>query len=415
MKTNNLYKTLSLLISIVMTAHKAFQSTIKENDPSISFGAKNKKMKLTLNLFFLLLLSLSTTAQKLDSIKVFDNKGNLIEIGFVEDGKLKNLKEHYEYDSQGRLLKEYVTDTLAQIQARIGLAEILTYEYLDADDCTTKIIKHFDQQMNPTYNDMAFFHRLDLKTNAIGQELERKYYKTDGQLIEWIKTEYNTEGLAVKIEYLNDDGSLSNRGVAFTEIEYDSLNRVIAERNYASDASRFSSDERPFLKTIAYIKQLECTKYYDNELNEIKMARTTMCDPIPDFGAFNSKGEKVKISQLKTKFVIIHFWSTVFRAGDSQLSAILELKNNYKDQGVEVFSVAVEQNDTKWWNVSQEKGVDWNYNLYDDRFQKSEVIQQFYPSYLPMTYIINQEGLMLGHHISRVEEVEDVLRQILNE
>jgi len=370
-------------------------------------------MKLKFIAFFLIILNIDSNCQIIDSIKIFDPNDNLVELGFIKNDKIQNRREHYEYDALGRVVKEYVTDTLGQIQPRIGLAEILTYEYIDSSDVTTKIIRHFDEKMNPVNNDMAFFHRLDFTTNNNGQELERKYYRINGEIIDWIRTKYNSEGLEIRIEYLNDFGTLRNEGLAFIEVDYDSLGRVIEERSFSSDSTKFHSNRTPYLKKITYVGNVECIKYFDDQMEEIRTGRTTICDTIPDFSGLNSEGKRINITQLKGKVVIVHFWTTAFTAGDRQLSDIVELRDEYKDQQIEIFSVAVEQNDSRWWNVSQANGVDWEFNLYDDRFQDSEVVEQFSPS-LPVTYIINEEGLMVGHHIQNIGKVKRAMRQLMN-
>ena len=65
-------------------------------------------------------------------------------------------------------------------------------------------------------------------------------------------------------------------------------------------------------------------------------------EPAKDFELANVKGERVKLSALKGKLVIINFWATWCVPCIEEMPMLVELYDKYKSQGLEILAVSVD-------------------------------------------------------------------------
>ena len=108
-------------------------------------------MKRNLQIIILLLITTSVYGQVIDTLKSFDSNGNTIKMEFVADEKRSNYIEHYGYDSENRIVKEFITDTLGEVLPRIGLSEIITYKYEKEGKNFIETTTYLDKESKPAF------------------------------------------------------------------------------------------------------------------------------------------------------------------------------------------------------------------------------------------------------------------------
>ena len=102
------------------------------------------------------------------------------------------------------------------------------------------------------------------------------------------------------------------------------------------------------------------------------------------------QGEKISMTSLKGKVVLINFWATECRACVTEMPALASIYNEYKSKGFEVIAVAMPYDPPAQvlYYATQKK---LPFAVMDDGL--GDIVKQFDDvSVTPTTYIFNQQG-----------------------
>lgn len=115
----------------------------------------------------------------------------------------------------------------------------------------------------------------------------------------------------------------------------------------------------------------------------------------PDFTLENLKGEKVSLTSLKGKVVIIDFWATWCPPCRKEIPHFNELYAAYKSKGVEILGVSLDRDAKK---TLQEflKSTQVNYPILIGNNSIAETYQQYVNANerggIPFTFILDKKG-----------------------
>jgi hypothetical protein len=93
----------------------------------------------------------------------------------------------------------------------------------------------------------------------------------------------------------------------------------------------------------------------------------------------------------------------------------LELKNiykKYKDKGLEIYQVALDQNKSAWITTVQETKLPW-ISVCDFKGIYSPAARLYNISKVPANYLINEKGEIIGKNMT-TEELEKKFASIFN-
>lgn len=368
-------------------------------------------------LFILVLSSASLFCQTIDTLKTFDNYGNLIKIQCQNEGQLQNHILHYEYNEFQQIVKEYTTDTLGNILPRIGSAPILVYEYepVKRKKVVTKFCNNKSLEVN-TINKFPFYSKVTSTYNSKEQCLERWLFDRYGKAVVRITYSYNIKGLKSEIKYFDADGNIKKESIGIIKYQYDSLDRLIATENYDYQNKPYSSTEIYFKESISYFGAVECKKYFDANLNEIISNQMLNCSTAPNFTISNQNEDSVSLNDFKGKIVVLYFWTSTFSGSKYLNPRLLPFYNKYKNKNVELICIALEkpENKDKWLKALKETEIDWAINLYDLKNYQSDIALKYKIEWLPTLFVINPDGIIVGSHIGSLSDVEEILNKIID-
>jgi peroxiredoxin len=135
-------------------------------------------------------------------------------------------------------------------------------------------------------------------------------------------------------------------------------------------------------------------------------------DPAPEIALPNPDGTVLKLSDLKGKVVVLHFWASWCPFCRQDNPALVALYNKYKDQGLEVYSVSLDTDKSKWKDAIQTQGLAWKNHVSDLKKWDSAAVETYKVDKTPYMFLIDKQGVIqVSNFKSNLEsEVEKLLK-----
>ena len=140
-------------------------------------------------------------------------------------------------------------------------------------------------------------------------------------------------------------------------------------------------------------------------------ARIGSADEIgfPDITLPNAKGEKVRLSDIDSKVVLVQFWtSTDATQKMFNIDVLKPLYEDYHKKGFEIYQIALDPDKATWAKVLKEQNLPW-INVCDGLGASSPYVLLYNIGALPATYIISNGDLVDGEVVD-----EKSLRKLLD-
>jgi peroxiredoxin len=108
----------------------------------------------------------------------------------------------------------------------------------------------------------------------------------------------------------------------------------------------------------------------------------------PDFNQKSISGQKIQLKKLQGKVVVVNFWAAWCSPCVRQLPYINELYLNYRNQGLVVLGVSVDEENSAINQQLQKLNLD--YPILHD--QKAKISKAFENLTMPSTVLIDKQG-----------------------
>lgn len=135
-------------------------------------------------------------------------------------------------------------------------------------------------------------------------------------------------------------------------------------------------------------------------------------DRAPDFEAALADGQKARLSDLKGKYVLLHFWGSWCGPCRAENPALAEIYQKYGGRGFEVFSIGIEQNPKAWQRAIEYDSLAWRYHVMESADFGGGAAKLYNIKAIPATFLINPVGDIMGVNLSP-EQIEKMLAERL--
>ncbi len=125
----------------------------------------------------------------------------------------------------------------------------------------------------------------------------------------------------------------------------------------------------------------------------------------------NPEGDTLRLSDYKGKVVLIDFWAAWCGPCRRENPNVVNLYNQYKDKGFEVFSVSLDKDKEKWLEAIQKDGLIWDGHVSDLKGWSSVAGKAYNVSSIPFTVLIDREGKVIATNL-RGEGLANKLQNI---
>lgn len=112
--------------------------------------------------------------------------------------------------------------------------------------------------------------------------------------------------------------------------------------------------------------------------------------PAPDFEAEDIHGNRITLSSLRGKYVLLDFWATWCPPCMKQISFLKNLRDTYSTDDLVIISISADNDYKKFEKVIKEMQMDW-FHIYDKTFLPDKYSVRSYPTLI----LINDNGVIV--------------------
>lgn len=130
-----------------------------------------------------------------------------------------------------------------------------------------------------------------------------------------------------------------------------------------------------------------------------------------DFEQTNALGKKIKLSDIKGKYILLEFWGSWCGPCRQDNPELVKTYNAYKSKGFEILGVAADNDKAQWLKAIKDDGLPWE-NVTDLKGNKNDVVFMYGISAYPTNYLIDENGIIIAKDL-RGKKLSDKLAELL--
>ncbi len=159
-----------------------------------------------------------------------------------------------------------------------------------------------------------------------------------------------------------------------------------------------------FLFTMISAKAQNKDAYDVNSLNNGELA--------PDIIGVDHEGAVAQLSKVNSPFTLLYIYEPGCGHCDKILPVLINLYNEYKGKGMQVFAVPTMNNKEKWLEMIAKNHLTWLDVYLEENNLKG--LRKDYKIYsVPTLYLLDRNKKVLGKRLRIGDEVEDALKKYI--
>ena len=109
-------------------------------------------------------------------------------------------------------------------------------------------------------------------------------------------------------------------------------------------------------------------------------------------------GREFSLNDLRGKLVLIDFWATWCGPCVAELPNVLRAHRKYKDQGFEIVSISLDNNNNRFRSFVRNKGMNW-YHVMEGGGWKTRLARNYGVNSIPRMYLLDAEGICISENV----------------
>lgn len=203
--------------------------------------------------------------------------------------------------------------------------------------------------------------------------------------------ELTNEGLALEAEKINTlkekAWSYENSLVALLVLDY-----------IPNKEDEFNFMDSLVTKLQKQIPNSKDVQFFASNLDNFRPA-VAIGDIAPDITLPNPDGEMMSLSDLRGQYVLLDFWAGWCGPCRRENPNVVNLYNEYNDDGFTVFSVSLDRTRDRWVNAIEQDGLVWNTHVSDLKYFQSAAAVKYKVNAIPFALLLDPEGRVIGKNL----------------
>ena len=144
--------------------------------------------------------------------------------------------------------------------------------------------------------------------------------------------------------------------------------------------------------------------------NMAMAAKVESGKPVPSISYPDPNGKMHGLEKYKGKYLLIDFWSSWCGPCRAAIPKVKELYSEYKDKGLDVLSVSIDDDKAAWKKAMKEENMPWEQLLSPD---KDKTMKEFQFSGIPTMYLIDPNRKIIKSYVGYSPETEAAIKLIV--
>ncbi len=162
-------------------------------------------------------------------------------------------------------------------------------------------------------------------------------------------------------------------------------------------------DEYTFLDSLITKLQKEIpnstdVQFFASNLDSFRPA-VMIGDIAPDITLPNPEGEMMSLSDLRGQYVLLDFWAGWCGPCRRENPNVVNLYNEYNDDGFTVFSVSLDRTRNRWVDAIEKDGLTWPTHVSDLKYFQSAAAIKYKVNAIPFALLLDPEGRVIGKNL----------------
>jgi peroxiredoxin len=131
----------------------------------------------------------------------------------------------------------------------------------------------------------------------------------------------------------------------------------------------------------------------------------------PDFTQNDIKGNPVKLSSLRGKYVLVDFWASWCGPCRHENPVVVEAYNQFKDKNFTILGVSLDNAKANWEKAIAADKLDWT-QVSDLKGWQNEVAALYGVQSIPQNFLLDPQGKIIAKNL-RGEELKSKLGELI--
>ena len=149
----------------------------------------------------------------------------------------------------------------------------------------------------------------------------------------------------------------------------------------------------------------DSAEVYALQLRAEEMGQSLVGQKGPNVTAPDPSGQMRSIYDLTADYIIVYMYNPDCEHCQEQTPKLIQYYNQQKANGIEVYGIAVDTDDTAWRNYMAQTGMSWT-SVFDPT--NKAIYKTYYVNVTPELYILNPERVIIGKNL-KVAQIQEVI------
>jgi len=191
---------------------------------------------------------------------------------------------------------------------------------------------------------------------------------------------------------------------------------LVSTATYKYETSKYMGEDKVF---VWLAQKFYNSGYADwmteEDLDKIKeksegLSTELVGNPARDFAFDTEDMGRIKLSEVRSPVTILYFWDSECGHCRKETPRLKELYDEYKDKGVEVVAITLENEFTGWKKYIEEHDLDW-VNGFESNFDRPNFLWYYYIPSTPKKLILDADKKIIAKNL----DVETTMRTFLDD
>ncbi|MBN1182954.1 MAG: AhpC/TSA family protein [Bacteroidales bacterium] len=285
-------------------------------------------------------------------------------------------------------------------------------EYKISGSKDSELLKELDDKFNHYYNQLL----------VLNERYTSVQYSENNSDILSLREELDSIYLSIYYEYREYIMNFIDKNLS-SLASFTALFQAVSQQEYLLNPY---DDYEYFRKVDSALTAMyptsEITKFMNESMLQVEEQKKYMKQKesqlsygsiAPEIALPSPKGDTIKLSSLKGKFVLIDFWASWCAPCRQENPNLVECFKKFAHKNFTIYQVSLDRDKTSWnQGITDDKLGSW-YHVSDLQMWNSAVVPVYNIQGIPTNFLLDKQGRIIAKDL-RGDKLEQVLSDILN-